>query len=310
VSQLKKDGAQRDFLLFPGALGDFLCFLPSALALAEAGREVVLAARPSWLSLIAHPRVHPLSLDHPQIVRLYGSEVPEQAEIFSGVERVFSWSGHAISGFAAQLAHASRAREVNVFAFRGMAAGEHAVDYYARCLGVRPVPLARSWFRTSAGALEQELRAFHAAAAPKLLIHAGSGSRAKNWQGFAAVAQRWREERGGIVVEIRGPAEQERSERLLGAQLTLENRDLPELAAWLDSAPLYLGNDSGVSHLAAIFAKRAVVLFGPTDPRVWAPRGSGTLVVSRPQPCRQCGPEVFCTHRLAPDEVWEALHSL
>jgi heptosyltransferase-3 len=53
--------------------------------------------------------------------------------------------------------------------------------------------------------------------------------------------------------------------------------DLYELACWLSRARLYIGNDSGISHLAAAVGTPAIVLFGPTDPTVWAPRGSRVL---------------------------------
>jgi ADP-heptose:LPS heptosyltransferase len=53
--------------------------------------------------------------------------------------------------------------------------------------------------------------------------------------------------------------------------------DLYDLACWLARSRLYIGNDSGISHLAAAVGTPAIVLFGPTDPAVWAPRGSRVL---------------------------------
>ena len=49
--------------------------------------------------------------------------------------------------------------------------------------------------------------------------------------------------------------------------------DLRGPARWLAAARVYVGNDSGISHLAAACGVPCVVLFGPTDPRIWAPRG-------------------------------------
>lgn len=49
--------------------------------------------------------------------------------------------------------------------------------------------------------------------------------------------------------------------------------DLGALAAWLASARVYIGNDSGISHLAAAVGTPTLALFGPTRPEVWAPRG-------------------------------------
>jgi ADP-heptose:LPS heptosyltransferase len=45
------------------------------------------------------------------------------------------------------------------------------------------------------------------------------------------------------------------------------------LAAVLARAGLYVGNDSGVSHLAAAAGCPTVALFGPTDPALWSPVG-------------------------------------
>ncbi len=68
-------------------------------------------------------------------------------------------------------------------------------------------------------------------------------------------------------------------EELAGA-VRIEN--LYELACWIASARIYIGNDSGITHLAAAVGTPVVALFGPTDPRVWAPRGERVRVVAKP----------------------------
>jgi len=108
---------------------------------------------------------------------------------------------------------------------------------------------------------------------PVLAIHPGAGSRAKRWDaaGFVQVGEWWRE-MGGGVLEVAGPAEAE-DPPLLGSPIV---RDWPlaDLATVLGRAALYLGNDSGVSHLAAAAGAAGVVLFGPTDPHRWGPLGA------------------------------------
>ena len=54
--------------------------------------------------------------------------------------------------------------------------------------------------------------------------------------------------------------------------------DLYDLACWLASASLYIGNDSGITHLAAAVGTPVLALFGPTDPAVWAPRGENVRI--------------------------------
>ena len=60
--------------------------------------------------------------------------------------------------------------------------------------------------------------------------------------------------------------------------------DLGALAAILRSARLFLGNDSGPTHLAAQLGVRTVAFFGPTDPGLWAPIGPGASVVAPKEP--------------------------
>jgi ADP-heptose:LPS heptosyltransferase len=78
------------------------------------------------------------------------------------------------------------------------------------------------------------------------------------WPGFAAVAERL----GAIVVG--GPNEPWATYR----------PELDELIALLASASVVLGSDSGPAHLAARLGVRTGVVFGPTDPAVWAPLGA------------------------------------
>ena len=56
--------------------------------------------------------------------------------------------------------------------------------------------------------------------------------------------------------------------------------DLYKLACWLAGAKVYIGNDSGPTHLAAAVGTPVIALFGPTDPAIWAPRGDNVHIVS------------------------------
>lgn len=58
--------------------------------------------------------------------------------------------------------------------------------------------------------------------------------------------------------------------------------DLYELACWISTAKLYIGNDSGISHLAAAVGTPVIAIFLTTDPRVWAPRGEHVTVLENP----------------------------
>jgi len=129
-------------------------------------------------------------------------------------------------------------------------------------------------------------------AGPFAVIHPGSGSPKKNWpmDCFSRVAQRLRKDWGRRVVWLLGPAEQERGVAPPAAegQVVLADLALDEVAAVLALADVYIGNDSGITQVAAAVrgpggaATPTVALFGPTDPRVWGPRGRHVRVVCSP----------------------------
>lgn len=96
----------------------------------------------------------------------------------------------------------------------------------------------------------------------RIVLHPYSGSAKKNWPlaNFHAVAQHLEN-----VTWTCGPDE------------ALENAErfdnLADLARWLSGARLYIGNDSGITHLAAAVGAPTLALFGHTDPAIWCPAG-------------------------------------
>lgn len=58
--------------------------------------------------------------------------------------------------------------------------------------------------------------------------------------------------------------------------------DLYELACWISTARIYIGNDSGIAHLAAAVGTPVVSIFLATDPSIWAPRGPHVTVLQHP----------------------------
>jgi ADP-heptose:LPS heptosyltransferase len=101
------------------------------------------------------------------------------------------------------------------------------------------------------------------------VIHPFSGSPRKNWP-----LSRFRELAERLAVPVQWCAGPE--EELDGA---IRIADLYELACWLARAKVYIGNDSGITHLAAAAGAKVVAIFGPTDPAVWAPRGDRVRVI-------------------------------
>jgi ADP-heptose:LPS heptosyltransferase len=124
---------------------------------------------------------------------------------------------------------------------------------------------------------------------PFAAMGAGSGSARKNWplDCFQEIARRLRADARRQVVWLSGPAEQERGTLAsLGPEETvLADLPLEQAAAVLALADVYVGNDSGITQLAAAArrpdgrATPTVALFGPTDPQVWGPRGPHGRIV-------------------------------
>jgi heptosyltransferase III len=103
-------------------------------------------------------------------------------------------------------------------------------------------------------------------------IHPFASSVAKRWplENFRAVAA----ELGVLVKWTAGP-----EEYLEGAH---RFDDLYQLGCWLSRARAYIGNDSGIAHLAAAVGTPVVAIFQASDPRVWAPRGEHVAILEHP----------------------------
>ena len=61
-----------------------------------------------------------------------------------------------------------------------------------------------------------------------------------------------------------------------------KNLPLPQLAALLEGS-VFIGHDSGISHIAAAVGARCLLLFGPTDPVIWAPANENVTVLRAPE---------------------------
>ena len=104
------------------------------------------------------------------------------------------------------------------------------------------------------------------------LIHPGSGSRAKNYAPsvYRAFAEKLRQHGYDDIRVVLGPVELERgaAQEFRGERIEAP-ANVEQLADLLESASLYIGNDSGASHLAAILGIPTLALYKTTNPAVW-----------------------------------------
>ena len=123
-----------------------------------------------------------------------------------------------------------------------------------------------------------------------LVLAIGSGSLAKNWplHNFIRLVEVARENSFEKFTAIIGPAEMERDpgavKSLAGISgvSSLANPSIRELASAIAGASLFVGADSGVTHLASLIGTPTVALFGPTNPVVWRPAGDRVTVINSP----------------------------
>jgi heptosyltransferase-3 len=275
--------SRRTLVLHPGALGDVLLAIPALRALRAGGDELVLAAQPRIGRLLASLGVvdRGVGLDTLGLDALFGDAPPaEPLRALVAGARVVSWFGSREPGFARRLgALAGEAIVSSTAAPQGTAVWRHLLASLGAPDGAErwrdvvdiPVSLADDGRRRLAAAGWSGAR-------PLVMLHPGAGGLAKRWsvEGFAAAAAALVDACGVDVAIHEGPADHDAStalrSRLRGPALGLIDPPLDALAGALSHAALWLGNDSGVSHLAAAVGAPTLALFveGNLAWRPWA----------------------------------------
>ena len=156
----------------------------------------------------------------------------------------------------------------------------------------------------------------------KIMIHPGSGSRKKCWpiSNFVNVASSM-DANGKQPEFILGPAEYDLYDVLMSYKRVNANvhkiETLTELAGLLKIVGGFIGNDSGVSHLAAFIGLPTVAIFGPSDPDIWKPMGRAVKIVRRDLECSPCFEtktvgceEIECFNGITPEDVLAAFYGL
>jgi ADP-heptose:LPS heptosyltransferase len=164
----------------------------------------------------------------------------------------------------------------------------HRLTHIGAVLGLSPPPLPLAWT-----APEDEARAAALLpGGPWLVLGPTANWSQKVWpaERFVAVAQALTAPGGALagarIAILGGPGAAERAmaapvlAALPGAVDLVGTLALPEVAAVLRRAALYLGNDSGLMHLAAAAGAPVVGLFGQSDAREYGPVGPRSVAVS------------------------------
>ena len=283
-----------------GAIGDFILTLPALKALRDArpdARIELLGYK--HIAVLAENRFYAQamrSIEYGPLARFFASNsgLPaELADYFASFDLIISYLYDPDGIFEKNLRRCGVENLIGGPAKIDENAG-HAARQLARPideLGIKVVDLAA---RVCPSMEDREFARefFGTTRQPIVAIHPGSGSQAKNWplKNWITLFSRsggfWSNRELPSLVVISGEAD-----NIQAGQLEHEwrnrnvrfakNLPLPQLAAVVERS-LFIGHDSGISHLAAAAGADCILLFGTTNPDVWAPKNKNVRVLRPP----------------------------
>lgn len=287
-------GKPRILIIRGGAIGDFVMTLPVLEALRRRWPD-------SYIELLGYPHIASLalaggladavkSLDRASTALLFVPEQPLPAEtslFVRSFDMVINFLYDPDDSVRTSLAQAGVRQVLSVPPQpRGVPAARHLMKPLEE-LAIYPEvePYPKLQLKDEAKAAGKQ-KIVHLPA--PVVFHPGSGSGKKNWSlaGFCAVAERVKRAGFDPVFSF-GEADTDVAEEF-GKKGTdfavLPKSTLVELAGALASCRGYVGNDSGVTHVAAAVGLPVTAVFGPSDPELWASRAPGVRLVRSPLP--------------------------
>jgi ADP-heptose:LPS heptosyltransferase len=260
-------------VIHPGALGDVLLAVPALRAIRAGGAAVTIAAQPRIGALLVALGVADRALDFEALglEALFGdSPIGPDAPLARGLaeaSRVVCWFGARDVSFTRRLRALAPGAVIAPPHTRAQPVWQHLVETLGASLSPVEVSSGRQPIAPGPELMAEGRRALQAigwdGASRVLVVHPGAGGIAKRWPsaGFAEVTSNV----NASLVVTQGPADADAVEAFTAqtnrSVLRLVEPPLPTLAGVLATAAGYLGNDSGVSHLAAAMGTRSLVLF-------------------------------------------------
>jgi heptosyltransferase-3 len=295
---------QRILVIRGGAIGDFILTLPALKALREAHPDAhieILGYK--HIAVLAENRFYAQavrSIEHGPLASFFAGNSqlpPELAGYFASFDLIISYLYDGDRIFESNL-HRCGVENLLCGSAKVVEKSSHAARQLARPieeLGIKVGDLTEKIFFSDED--RQFAQEFLRGSSQSIVaIHPGSGSKEKNWP-----LENWSE----LVSGKDGPSKATGEPGHIGKQFSLvvvsgeadkaqtaqleydwkdrdvrfaKNLPLPHLAAVLEHT-IFVGHDSGISHLAAAAGANCILLFGPTDPNVWAPRNENVRVL-------------------------------
>jgi heptosyltransferase-3 len=285
-------------IVHQGAIGDFVLSLPALEAIHRfhSPARFIFLGHPSTLEII---RCRPyfervLDCSDKRWAPLYNSKVETpSSELLPPVDSIFAFCRSTSQKFIDNLAVLYEKPSYRMDPFPQSDPGLHVSDYQCRQLediGVPALPCPSAVIAPSQENFIEASRFVRENVIPGrrlVLIHPGSGGRKKLWSvaGWLEVIKKISRRNDCQIALIEGPADSYVIQQLCSKVgplplLLVNNWPLGKLAALIKQSSIYLGNDSGITHLAAACNTPTIALFGPTDPSVWGPKGPTVKVVT------------------------------
>ena len=281
-------------VLHPGTLGDVLLAVPAIrrLRVRYPGHETLLMARQSVSRLLVECGVieEAMGLEDPAGVGLFSGPALLSHELRSWLHRcdlAVAWMVDKDGTLRSIFQEFSIARVLIQSPSSSTLRARHQSDRFLETLGIEGevssdiMQVPQSLVRKGTAYLDG---IGVSCGQPLALVHPGSGSIHKCLSPgkVASILQQF-DRKGFLPIIVEGPADHDAVERVLKVVSRkppiLRSLDLTTLAAILTQATVYLGHDSGVTHLAALLGVRTIAVFGPTDQHRWAPHGDHVMIV-------------------------------
>ncbi len=287
-------------IIHSGGIGDLILALPAMRIFRRTfpSSALEMMGRPERLALVAHDlggkTIHSIDRAGMSYFYLDNEVLPKAlADFFSSFHTALLFGKAGRETLAGNLKRSGLSRVISLPSFPPEESSEtHVSDYLVKSLeeeGIQGVyATSRLQVPPEAVSLAENFLAARGVEKGEqiLALHPGSGSAAKNWdwKNFVRVGE-WASQNARILL-ISGPAEKE----LEGVRKAVEKTGgipadqlpLTQLAGILKFCTAYLGNDSGITHLAAVLGIPTFAVFGPTNPAVWGPRGRAVTIIYEP----------------------------
>ncbi len=238
----------RRLAIRPGGIGDSILGFPAIHHLALDG-DLEVWARGEVLSLLPFKTC---SIESSGIGLLgVATPSPRLLDRLSRFDEIVTWYGSAREEFRQALDRIHP--RVRYLAALPTGNEQHASDFFAQQVGAATPALSQIEVPSTQHRM--------------VVIHPFSGSAQKNWSldRYESLAQSLRLLEKEVCF-CAAPHQNFPGARVIS--------DLAELGSFIKGASLYIGNDSGITHLAAACGANVLALFGASDAQVWAPRGA------------------------------------